>query len=123
MTPSLLKQKSVDELVARFVEIGVAQDKALLRNAISEFNRLFDEKTAILSELKSRHGDQRQVLLQLYDHPNMQVRLNAVKATLALAPQAARAKLQEIADSNQFPQAGDAGMSLLNLDRGIYKPT
>jgi hypothetical protein len=34
-----------------------------------------------------------------------------------------RRMLQTIADSNWMPQAGDAGMSLSNLDRGVFKPT
>jgi len=49
--------------------------------------------------------------------------LKAVKATLAVAPEAARQELQAIADSREYPQAGEAGMSLWNLDRGIFKPT
>lgn len=50
--------------------------------------------------------------------PDMQVRLNAAKATLAVAPKAARQKLEDIAGSG-WPLAGDAGMSLWNLDRGV----
>jgi hypothetical protein len=90
---------------------------------VAKYNRLFDQKILIVEELKSRGDDQRRVLLKLFGHQNMQVRLNAAKATLAVAPQEARALLQKIADSNVFPQAGHAGMSLVNLDRGIYKPT
>jgi hypothetical protein len=52
----------------------------------------------------------------------MQVRLKAAYATLAVSPVAARAQLEAIAASGWQPQAGDAGMSILNLDRGIYKP-
>jgi hypothetical protein len=73
-------------------------------------------------ELKARDGDQRRALLDLYDHPNAQVRLNAAKATLAVAPESARRMLQTMADSREFPQAGDAGMTLDSLDRGIFKP-
>jgi uncharacterized protein DUF2019 len=51
------------------------------------------------------------------------VRLTAAKATLAVSPDAARRLLRSIADSKEYPQAGDAGMSLVNLDRGIFKPT
>jgi hypothetical protein len=40
-----------------------------------------------------------------------------------VAPEAARALLQKIAGSKEYPQAGDAGMSLWNLDRGVFKPT
>jgi hypothetical protein len=73
--------------------------------------------------IKERVGDQRRALLRLYDHPNAQVRLKAVKATLAVVPEAALRKLKAIADSHEYPQAGEAGMSLLNLERGIFKPT
>jgi hypothetical protein len=59
----------------------------------------------------------------LFEHPNMQVRLNAAKATLAVAPKAARQALEAIAASRHHPQAGDAGMSLWNLDEGVFKPT
>ena len=57
-------------------------------------------------------GDQRHALLSLYDHPNLQVRLKAVKNSLALAPQEGRRVLQAIADSREYPQAGEAGMSI-----------
>lgn len=114
---------SVEELVSRFVEIGSSQDDALLYNEIDKFNRLFDEETDILTELKSRDGDQRRVLLGLYTHPNMQVRLNAAKATLAIAPERAQEALESIRGSRRYPQAGDAGMSLRNLRSGVFMPT
>jgi Domain of unknown function (DUF2019) len=82
----------------------------------------FDEMVAIEDELKTRDGDQRRELLSLYNHPNAQVRLNAIKATLAVAPEIARQALQAIADSREYPQAGDAGMSLWNLEQGIFEP-
>jgi hypothetical protein len=75
------------------------------------------------SELKSREGDQRSTLLALFDHPNVQVRLTAAKAALAVAPKEARAQLQKLRESHEFPQAGDAGMTLRALDEGIFKPT
>jgi hypothetical protein len=74
-------------------------------------------------ELKARDGDQRRALLRLYDHPNAQVRLKAVKATLAVAPERARRMLEIMAESHEYPQAGDAGMTIDALDRGIFKPT
>lgn len=111
------------QLVERFTAISLEQDDALLGGEISRFNRLYDQKTAILNELKSRPGDQRSLLLTLFSHQNAQVRLNAAKSTLAVEPGLARAQLQTIADSREYPQAGDAGMCLVNLDRGIFKPT
>lgn len=118
-----LTKLAIDDLVKMFADIGVKQDQALLKDEIATFNRLYSEKNAVMEELKSRAGDQRTALLALFDHPNMQVRLNAAKATLAVAPEVARRKLEAIANSGWQPQAGDAGMSLWNLDRGVFKPT
>ena len=118
-----LQHVSVTQLVERFVAVTLAQDQALLMDEFSKFNRLFAEMEAIKRELKSHDGDQRRALIPLYDHPNAQVRLKAAKATLAVSPESARRMLQIIADSHEYPQAGEAGMSLDNLDRGIFKPT
>jgi Domain of unknown function (DUF2019) len=117
------RDMTVDQLVEHFTAIALNQDQALLTNDHTKFNRLFDEMEAVKLELKARDGDQRRALLRLYDHPNAQVRLKAVKATLAVAPEAARRILKAIADSREFPQAGEAGMSLVNLDRGIFRPS
>lgn len=118
-----LADMTTQDLVERFAQIGRAQDQALLGNQISKFNRLFDQMGEISNELKARPGDERRALIQLYGFPNMQVRLKAAVHTLAVAPLEARSQLQAIAESKWFPQAGDAGMSLLNLERGIFKPT
>jgi hypothetical protein len=118
-----LQGMTVDQLVQRFVAIALDQDKALLKREHARFNRLFDEMEAVEGELKARNGDQRRGLVGLYDHPNAQVRVKAVKATLAVTPEAALRRLKEIAESRKYPQAGEAGMSLLNLERGIFKPS
>jgi hypothetical protein len=118
-----LTDMTVADLVERFAQIGVAQDQALLSGDIGKFNRLFDRMGDVSNELKSRQGDQRRALMVLYNYPNMQVRLKAAKHTLAVAPVEARRQIETIAASNWMPQAGDAGMSLWNLDRGVYKPT
>ncbi|MBI5130386.1 MAG: DUF2019 domain-containing protein [Rhodopseudomonas palustris] len=118
-----LEAMSTDELVQRFAEIGVAQDHALLGGRLREFNRLFDKMAEVSQELKRREGDQRRALLALFSYPNMQVRLKAAIHALAVAPVEARRQIEEIAASQWYPQAGDAGMSLVNLDNGIFKPT
>jgi uncharacterized protein DUF2019 len=123
MKRAKLQDMTVKQLVERFTAIGIEQYQATLSGQHARFNRLFDEMVAIKDELKIRNGDQRQELLSLYNHPNAQVRLNAAKVTLAVAPEPARRALQAIADSREYPQAGDAGMSLYNLERGIFKPT
>jgi hypothetical protein len=89
---------------------------------IGKFNSLYRQMDATEKELRGRGREARLALLRLYDHPNMQVRLNAAKRTLGVAPEAARKVIQEIYDSKWYPQAGDAGMTLSNLDRGVFKP-
>ena len=118
-----LSEMNVEQLVERFAAVALEQDDAILMHDNAKFTRLFWQMEAVEEELKARNGDQRQALLRLYHHPNAQVRLTAAKATLAVAPDAARRLLRTIADSKEYPQAGDAGMSLVNLDRGIFKPT
>ncbi len=88
-----------------------------------EFNRLYHQMDDVRTELKTRSGDQRRALMQLYAHPNIQVRLKAAISTLAVAPKEARDLIEAIANSHQFPQAGDAGMTLSGLDDGTFKPT
>ncbi len=123
MRPAKIHAMSTAELVTRFEEIALEQDRALLMDEIAKFNRLYGQMDAVKKELKSRPGDQRRALLTLYDHPNIQVRLKAAEGTLAVAPEAARGMLQSIRDSREYPQAADAGMTLWDLDRGIFQPT
>jgi hypothetical protein len=111
------------QLVERFIEVCVAQNEALLDDDLARFRQLFEQMRLILEELKGRPGDQRSALLALYDHPNVQVRLKAAKNTLALAPEAALEVIRSIAASREYPQAGEAGMSLSNLERGVFKPS
>lgn len=85
------------------------------------FNRLFDRERKILDELRRRDNDQRRILIALYDHLNVQVRLNAAKSTYALNTAGARAVIQAIADTKFQPWAGSAGMTLWALDEGIGK--
>ena len=101
----------------------MAQEQALLYDDIKEFKRLFALMRAIVKELKERPGDARHALLDLYDHPNRQVRIKAVKNSLALAPDEGRRVLRELASAKNYPQALEAGMSLRNLKAGIFKPT
>lgn len=118
-----LAEMAVHQLVERFAAICLDQDHALLYSEITQFNRLYLQMAAVRDELKHRPGDQRRALLALYDHQNAQVRLQAARASLAVAPDAARRLIETVANSRKYPQAGDAGMTLDNLDRGIFKPT
>jgi hypothetical protein len=122
MRGAALSKNTTETLVHLFAELAVEQDRALLLRTISTVNKIYDKLEAIESELKSRPGDQRSALLPLFNHKNMQVRVKAAMATLAVAPAAARAQLEAIRASGWQPQALEAGMSLGFLDDGVYKP-
>jgi hypothetical protein len=110
------------QLVQQFADIALAQYRALLGNDSAEFNILFGRMNFVVDELKSRSGDDRHLLASLYGHENPQVRLKAAVRTLGIRPQEAREVIERIASSKEYPQAGDAGMTLDALDRGIFKP-
>jgi hypothetical protein len=119
----VLDEMAAKDLVELFARIVVAQDQALLGRERAKFNRLFDQMMDVTNELKGREGDQRRLLVDLYSFPNMQVRVQAAKLTLAVAPVEARQQLEAIAATHWFPQAGDAGMCLSFLDDGTFRPT
>ncbi len=122
MTKYDLSDLSVGELVEEFITLGIKQYKAVWDGDTKTYKPLFFRMQAVKAELKNRSGDERRALRALYDHPNIQVRLMAARATLALSPVEARRVIESIAASNDFPYAGDAGMCLWALDEGIFKP-
>jgi hypothetical protein len=113
---------SVQELVARFVSIGLAQYDALYVVDTKKYNRLYAMMVDIRNELKRREGDQRRALLPLLNHPNLQVRMKAAHTVLAISPDRARKALESVRDSEIFPQSADAAGSLRALDDGTYVP-
>lgn len=113
---------TVDELVERFAEIGVAQDEADLMDEIGKYNKLYRQMDDVDQELKRRGATARLALLRLYNHLNIQVRLKAAIRTLAVAPDAARRALQQIEEAACYPQAADASMILDDFDNGSFKP-
>lgn len=113
----------VEQLVEQFVKLSLKQYEALEGSEIARYNRLFGQVWGIVDRLKARDGDQRRALTGLLSHPNPQVRLTAARATLAIAPSAARQVIQTIAESKVQPWALDAGMCLRFLDQGVFKPT
>jgi hypothetical protein len=123
MTRATLDTLSVDQLVDRFEELNVALDNArwdaLGKSDHSKVNRLIYSIRDVGEELRARGREARLALTRLYTNRNIQVRLMAAKMTLGVAPVEGR----EIAASKIYPQAGDAGMTLSNLDEGIFKPT
>lgn len=122
-----MKQKSfeeltVEDLVGKFAEACTEQDRALTYSKIAMFKKLYGQMTAVDKELRRRGRDARLALRKLYAHPNYQVRLQAARLTLGVAPTEARQTIEAIARSGRMPQAGDARGTLRNLDDGFFKP-
>jgi len=113
---------TVDQLVERFVTIGIAQAEATFHGDNRKYRKLFSQMKDVTNELRSRPGDQRRALVALYNHPNTQVRLRAAKTTLAVSPKEARQVIESIAASHELFYAGDAGMCLFMLDSGDFVP-
>ena len=116
-------ERPTSELVAQFEKASLNQFQAELESDLRKQNARVRETMAIADELKRRPGDQRSTLIALYDHANVQVRLNAARLSLAVAPAAAREVISAISESKKYPQAGDAGMCLWAIEQGIFKPT
>jgi len=119
-----LSNMTVTQLVELFKEIALAQDHAIMRGeSAAKYNRLFDQMGEIELELKAQSGDERIALVELFNHPNPQVRVKAAIRALAVAPKEARKTLQILDERNELPQAADARGILRGLDDGTYKPT
>jgi Domain of unknown function (DUF2019) len=99
MSKPSLQSMTVDLLVERFAALCVEQSKAIDEDDNKKYERFFWQMIDVEKELKGRSGDQRRALVALYSYPNMQVRLAAAKATLAIVPQAARQTMEAIAAS------------------------
>jgi hypothetical protein len=115
--------KATEDLIKDFAENCVKQYEADLSDEISRYNDLYDEMVTIIDELRRQKPDARIALQKLYEHPNIQVRLQAARLTLGVLPTEARRVIESISQSAWMPQAADAGMTLRALDEGIFKPT
>jgi hypothetical protein len=122
MSDKPLADMTVSELVARFAEIGVAQDQADLCDGNEEYNVLYGQMADVSGELKSRGNDERRSLMQLYGHKSIQVRLKAAIHTLALNPVQAKQIIREISTWKWCWQCLPAGMLLRSMEEGRYKP-
>jgi len=122
MTTGDIASRTVPQLVDQFRILALAKSEAIDTGQTTKYKRLYRKLDAVGKELRARDGDQRRALAQLYDDPNPQVRLDAAMATLVVFPERARATLQMIIDRDEFPQAGDAGFTLLYLKEGRFIP-
>jgi hypothetical protein len=117
-----ISRETTDALIEEYIRISIEQGDAIIYLEDDTYNRLFKIRMQIERELQRRPGDDRHRLLPLYDHPNIQVRLNAASATRVLAPAEARKTIEAIAALPYSPITADAGMALVAWDKGIWKP-
>jgi hypothetical protein len=73
--------------------------------------------------LRARGLEARRALLPLLKHRHPQVRLDAAKHLLGIAPEEAQASLEDLAAHGPDQQRGAAGMCLWYVEQGIFKPT
>ncbi|MEW6768493.1 MAG: DUF2019 domain-containing protein [Pseudomonadota bacterium] len=116
MTSVDLSTLSIDQLLARFVELCLDDEQAHDLAKVSVSNRLVYEISDVKKELQKRPGDQRSALIALFKHPNLYVRYHVATNLMSVMPEEARRQMQAIADSKQYPIAGSAGTYLLMLD-------
>jgi len=115
-------KQSDQVLLQQFVQLCLAQHEALVDLDTRRYNKLFDQMTAVIDELKSRDGDQRRLLTNLYSHANAQVRLKAAINTLAHDREQAMQVLQQIVDRKEKPQLPYAWGMLDAIKEGRYVP-
>lgn len=107
---------SPSDLVEEFLRISLAQYEAVEKGEIHKYNRLVKKIPNIKQLLKGMPGDQRQLLLGLYAHHNIFVRLQSAQVTKDIAPSAAKRIFEEVMASRIYPYAADAAESLRNLE-------
>ncbi len=120
------------QLTDAYVELSRQQGEALLKEDTRKYNRPFDRVDAIGREHRKRGDDVRKTQLaplhklssgeSRIDWGTAQRRYNAAMDLMAVAPDLAKATLEGPAKGPLQDYVVRAGMSLLNLERGRWKP-
>jgi hypothetical protein len=106
---------STDELLTLFRNACLRQDDTYLTDDTESYKNDFEILLRIKAELKARGPDARRSLLQLFGDDNPHVRLQAAKFVYPVAPEPARAMLEEIKAMKIPDQSLSAGMALRRL--------
>ena len=113
---------SDEELVNRFATAAKQMGAAVLDSRTRQANRIFDIMWSIDATLRSRGKEARLKLLPLLDDKDRFVRYYAAKKLLGVVPDKARAEIERNGKYTFDAICGDAGMTLYNLDSGVFKP-
>lgn len=111
-----LENHSTSELVDEFLKTCLALYEASERDEIRKYNRLMGRVSNIERALRGMSGDQRYVLLPLYTHPNIFVRLMSAMVTSDLAPLEAKGVFEGVEASRIYPYSADAAFALRSLE-------
>lgn len=111
-----LENISPNDLVDEFLRISLAQYAAIENSEIQKYNKLFFKIDEIETLLKNMPGDQRRMILALYTHENIFVRLQSALMTKEIAPSAAKRVFEEVEASRIYPYSADAAQALRNLN-------
>lgn len=108
-------EMTIDQLLKRFEQPCLEQYNAYLTNDVKKINANFRVLVSIKDELKARGVEARRSLLQLLNHENPQVRLQAAKFVYPVAREEAKKQLEDISMANLPDQSLAAGMTLRRL--------
>ena len=114
---------SIERLIRIYEGVSVEEFDALELGDMPLVRKLFDKLESIDREIRARGVEARRKMVQLLSHHNPQVRINAAKALLAIAPQEARSALELLASRGPSIQRLDARMCIRHLEEGVFKPT
>lgn len=121
MTQAKLELLSDSDLIAEFVKLAEQRGAANEDGDVPRSNRAARQMFSLDDIFRKRGRGVRSLLLPLLDHRNEWVRYSAATRLLRIAPERARATIEQVA-AGVGPIAGDAGMTLYELDRGGWKP-
>ena len=117
-----LGNASDDELVECFAMTAKQMGASALDSEVRKTNRMYHLMRFIDSELRARGQEARLKLMPLLDDRDRFVRYYAAQKLLGVVPDRARAILEWNAKHKFDSIAGDAGMLLDAVEKGIYKP-
>ena len=118
----VLERLNDEVLVERFSLTAKRLGSAVLDSDDRRANRAAHRIIAVRDALRARGRESTMKLVPLLDDKDRFVRYYAAQQLLGLVPDRARAVIEWNAKFGFDALAGDAGMMLLDLDRGFYKP-
>ena len=121
MTKKSFEHMTIQELIAAYEQIVLEQDQSFRFEKNTKFNKEFKIRVAIVEQLRSRPGDQREALAPLLDRREPWMRICVAEDTYSLDPERSRKYMQTVADYRFDPYKGRAASSLALWDMG-YTP-